>query len=78
MTFLRSTLDNSNGMIGPDMAIPIANIETNQPAVEIVTSNCLAISGIKPIKPISVFNIPKTPIVRMNIMNLLFFKSIRS
>src|SRR5699024_7077983 len=32
MTFLRSTLDNSNGMIGPDMAIPIANIETNQPA----------------------------------------------
>lgn len=70
---LRSNLDITNGMIGPEIAMPIANADTSHPAVEVDTLNCVAILGISPIKPISVFKIPKTPKVRMKIISLLLF-----
>lgn len=53
--------------------MPIAKMETSQPAVEVLTPKRAAIWGINPMKPISVFKIPKTPIVKMSIINLLFF-----
>lgn len=70
---LRSNLDINNGMIGPEIAMPIANAETSQPAVDVETLKCVAIFGISPIKPISVFRIPNTPNVRMKIISLCFF-----
>ena len=70
---LRSNLDITNGMTGPEIAMPIANADTSHPAVEVDTLNCVAILGISPIKPISVFKIPKTPKVRMKIISLLLF-----
>lgn len=70
---LRSNFDITNGMIGPEIAMPIANADTSHPAVEVDTLNCVAILGISPIKPISVFKIPKTPKVRMKIISLLLF-----
>ncbi len=75
MTFFRLNLENNNGMIGPDIATPIAKILTNHPAVATLTSKYTAISSNIPIYPISVFNIPKTPTVKINTIKLFrFFK----
>ena len=75
ITFFLFIFDNNKGITGPDIAIPIAKLETSHPAVDTLTSNASAIIGMSPIKPISVFKIPNTPIVSIRITNLLCFNT---
>jgi hypothetical protein len=71
MTFFRFIPENNNGKIGPDTATARAKELTNHPAVDTLTSKLSAMEGNNPITPISVFKMPKTPMVNMKINKLL-------
>lgn len=63
MIFLQSIPENNNVKVGPDTAIAMAKRLTAKPAVDMQTLKCSEREGNNPITPISVFKMPKTPIV---------------
>ena len=74
ITCLRLKREKISGIVGPAIATPKANKLIKSPAWTIVTSKRSEMYGKIPMKPISVFKIPKTPTIKINISK--FFLSI--